>query len=170
MTKPVPPVAQGQVRVPLNKAHTPPYRVAGLVLALAMALVFTVTWYQFRGYFGTKVQLYVMASRAGLSMDAGSKVTYNGVPIGRLKEAEVVSADGERPQARLVLNVDPEYLGLLPRNVDVKLLATTVFGNKYISFTSPPNPSPQRLKSGDVVDAVSVTTEFNTLFETITAI
>ncbi|MEZ0052561.1 virulence factor Mce-like protein [Mycobacterium sp. MAA66] len=170
MTNPLPPVAQGQVRAPLNKVRTPPYRVAGLVLALAMALVLTVTWYQFRGYFGTKAQLYVLASRAGLSMDPGSKVTYNGVPIGRLKEAEVVSVNGENPQARLVLNVDPEYLGLLPRNVDVKLLATTVFGNKYIAFTSPPNPSPQRLKGGDEVDAVSVTTEFDTLFETITAI
>ncbi|MGB8406925.1 MAG: MlaD family protein, partial [Mycobacterium sp.] len=170
MTNSQPPVAEGQVQAPLNKDRTPPYLIAGVVLALVASVILALTWAQFRGYFDTKAQLYVMASRSGLSMDAGSKVTYNGVPIGRLKEAEVVSADGERPQARLVLNVDPEYLDLLPRNVDVKLLATTAFGNKYISFTSPPNPSPQRLKSGDVVDAVSVTTEFNTLFETITAI
>ncbi|WP_261861385.1 MCE family protein, partial [Mycobacterium montefiorense] len=40
----------------------------------------------------------------------------------------------------------------------------------YIAFTSPANPSPQRLKSGDVINASGVTTEFNTLFETITAI
>ncbi|MEZ0052417.1 virulence factor Mce-like protein [Mycobacterium sp. MAA66] len=170
MTTPQHAIADGQVRAPLNTDKNPPYKIAGFALAVIMSIVLAVTWAQFRGYFDTKAQLYVLASRSGLSMDAGSKVTYNGVPIGRLKAAEAITGDGEKPEARLVLNVDPEYLDLLPRNVDVKLLATTAFGNKYIAFTSPPAPSPQRLKSGDVVDAVSVTTEFNTLFETITAI
>jgi phospholipid/cholesterol/gamma-HCH transport system substrate-binding protein len=170
MTNPRPPLAAGLVRAPLNKERTPPYKLAGLAFALALVAVVALTWFHFRGYFDTKAQLYVMASRAGLSMDPGAKVTYNGVPIGRLTAAEAVTADGAAPRSRLVLNVDPEYLGLLPRNVDVKLLATTAFGNKYIAFTSPPNPLPQRLKTGDVVDAVNVTTEFNTLFETITEI
>ncbi|HEX7824053.1 MAG TPA: MCE family protein, partial [Mycobacterium sp.] len=113
---------------------------------------------------------YVMYNRSGLSMDPGSKVTYNGVPIGRLQAAEAQSGSDGRTQAKLVLSVDPQYVGLLPANVDVKLLATTAFGNKYISFTSPANPSPQRVNSGDVINASGVTTEFNTLFETITAI
>jgi phospholipid/cholesterol/gamma-HCH transport system substrate-binding protein len=139
-------------------------------VAVVAIAAMTLTWLQFRGAFDTKAQLYVLASRAGLSMDNGSKVTYNGVPIGRLTGSEVVAAPGEKAEAKLILNVDPRYLDVLPRNVDVKLLATTVFGNKYISMTSPPNPTPQRLKAGDTVNAVSVTTEFNTLFETITAI
>ena len=45
-----------------------------------------------------------------------------------------------------------------------------MFGNKYISFTSPKNPTPQRITSSDVIDATSVTTEFNTLFETLTSV
>ena len=45
-----------------------------------------------------------------------------------------------------------------------------MFGNKYISFTSPKDPSPQRITSSDVIDASNVTTEFNTLFETLTSI
>ena len=48
--------------------------------------------------------------------------------------------------------------------------ATTVFGNKYISFSSPKDPSPQRITSHDVIEASSVTTEFNTLFETVMSI
>ena len=48
--------------------------------------------------------------------------------------------------------------------------ASTVFGNKYVAFSSPENPATQRLSDGDVVDASSVTTEFNTVFETVTAI
>lgn len=167
---PLPPVAEGQVHAELNKDRTPPYRLAGLALALVCGLVLAVVWFQFRGHFDTKARLYVLSTRAGLAMDPGSKVTYNGVPIGRLKDAEVVSVGDGNQEARLGLDVDPQYLSLLPRNVDVRLLATTAFGNKYIAFTSPKNPSPQRLKGGDVVDAVSVTTEFDTLFETITAI
>jgi len=168
--QPLPPVAAGQVHAPLNRDRTPPYKIAGLIVALVAAAGMTLTWLQFRGAFDSKAQVYVLASRAGLSMDNGSKVTYNGVPIGRLKGSEVVAAPGEKAQAKLILDVDPRYLDVLPRNVDVKLLATTVFGNKYISMTSPPNQTPQRLKGGDTVNAVSVTTEFNTLFETITAI
>jgi phospholipid/cholesterol/gamma-HCH transport system substrate-binding protein len=45
-----------------------------------------------------------------------------------------------------------------------------VFGNKYISLSSPKDPSAQRISSSDVIEASSVTTEFNTLFETITEI
>ena len=45
-----------------------------------------------------------------------------------------------------------------------------MFGNKYISFSSPKDPSPQRITSQDVIDASSVTTEFNTVFETVTSI
>lgn len=167
---PPPPIAPGQVHAPLNPDRSPPYRAGAVGLVLFFVLVLALTWSQFRGYFDTKATLYVVYNRSGLSMDPGSKATYNGVPIGRLQAAEAQIGNDGRPQAKLVLSVDPQYLNLLPKNVDVKLLATTAFGNKYISFTSPSNPSPQRLKSGDVINASGVTTEFNTLFETITAI
>ncbi|OBJ40549.1 MCE-family protein MCE1A [Mycolicibacterium mucogenicum] len=157
-------------RAPLNHYRTPPYKLVGLALAVVTATVLTLAWCQFRGYFKNTAQLFVLSSRSGLSMDPGSKVTFNGVPIGRLKAAEAITGENHTPQARLVLDVDPQYLNLVPRNVDVKLLATTVFGNKYVAFTVPPDPSPRRLKDGDVVDAAGVTTELNTLFETVTAI
>ncbi len=53
-------------------------------------------------------------------------------------------------------------------SADIK--ATTVFGNKYVSFSSPENPSAQRISASGVIDVSSVTTEFNTLFETVTSI
>ena len=167
---PPPPIAPGQIHAPLNSPRTPPYRTGMVGMLLFFVLVLALTWAQFRGYFDTKAPLYVVYDRSGLAMDPGSKVTFNGVPIGRLQAAQTQSADDGRTQARLVLSVDPQYLDLLPSNVDVKLLATTAFGNKYIAFTSPAHPSPQRIKSGDVINASGVTTEFNTLFETITSI
>lgn len=151
---------------PLNDPKEPPYRMAGTVLVLIVALVFGMTWALFRGYFDSGVTVVVLAERAGLSMDPGSKVTFNGVPIGRLQSAGVVT-DGRGARARLDLDVKPQYLSLIPANVDAQLRATTVFGNKYISFLSPANPATDRLRPDAVIEASATTTEFNTVFETI---
>ena len=164
MTAPQPPA-----RAPLNNPKVPPYKLAGLVLLLVAVLVLALTWMQFRGMFEDKVTVTVLSDRAGLSMDPGSKVTFNGVPIGRLRAVDVMTVD-DSPQAKLTLDVKPKYLELIPENVTAELRATTVFGNKYISFASPRNPSTKRLQAGAAVHAGGVTTEFNTLFETITAI
>ncbi|WP_139334516.1 MlaD family protein, partial [Mycobacterium colombiense] len=51
-----------------------------VVCALILALIYG----QFRGAFTEKTQLTMIAARAGLVMDPGSKVTYNGVEIGRV--------------------------------------------------------------------------------------
>ncbi|MFV8243783.1 MCE family protein [Mycolicibacterium peregrinum] len=159
----------GVPHAPLNKPKVPPYKLAGLILALVTMVVFALTWMQFRGTFEKKTQLTVLSGRAGLSMDPGSKVTFNGVPIGRLASIDVVTVD-DNPEAKLILDVKPQYLKLIPENVSAELRATTVFGNKYISFLSPPNPSTERLSPSTPIRAQGVTTEFNTLFETITAI
>ncbi|NOP98389.1 MULTISPECIES: MCE family protein [Mycolicibacterium] len=153
----------------LNKPKIPPYKLAGLILALVTMMVLALTWMQFRGSFEKKTQLTVLSGRAGLSMDPGSKVTFNGVPIGRLASIDVVTVD-DNPEAKLILDVKPQYLKLIPENVTAELRATTVFGNKYISFLSPSNPSPERISPSTPIRAQGVTTEFNTLFETITAI
>ena len=71
--------------------------------------------------------------------------------------------------AQLNLEVKPRYVPLIPSNVDASIKASTVFGNKYVSFTSPKNPK-ARISPSDVIDASGVTTEFNTLFETLTNI
>jgi phospholipid/cholesterol/gamma-HCH transport system substrate-binding protein len=154
---------------PINAPRTPPYKLAGLVLSLLTIAAIVLVYFQFRGDFLPREQLTMMSARAGLSMDPGAKVTYNGVEIGRVASVDEVSV-GDQPRAKITMDVDPDYMKLLPANVDAKISATTVFGNKYISFTSPKNPTPQRIKSSDVIDATNVTTEFNTLFETLTEV
>jgi phospholipid/cholesterol/gamma-HCH transport system substrate-binding protein len=154
---------------PVNEPRTPPYKLAGLVLTLLTIAAIVLVYFQFRGDFLQREQLTMMSDRAGLSMDPGAKVTYNGVEIGRVASVDEVSV-GDAPKAKITLDVDPKYMNLLPANVEARISATTVFGNKYISFTSPKDPSPQRIKTSDVIDASSVTTEFNTLFETVTSV
>jgi phospholipid/cholesterol/gamma-HCH transport system substrate-binding protein len=139
--------------------------VAVTILIVIVVLVFL----QFRGDFTPTTDLTLMADRSGLAMESGSKVTYNGVQIGRVGPVAAVEV-GDQTKARLTLKVNPRYLGLIPANVDAKVTASTVFGNKYVSFSSPKNPVPQRITSSDVIDVSWVTTEFNTLFETVVSV
>ncbi|OBF58448.1 MCE family protein [Mycolicibacterium monacense] len=156
-------------RSPVNKPRTPPYKLAGLILLVVFAVIATLVAFQFRGDFTPREKLTMMAARAGLNLDPGTKVTFNGVEIGRVADVNAVSV-GDEPRARISLEVDPDYVKLIPANVVADISATTVFGNKYVSFTTPPDPVPQRIKSTDVIDVTSVTTEFNTLFETVVSV
>ncbi|QLL05199.1 MCE family protein [Mycobacterium vicinigordonae] len=152
-----------------NPPRIPPYKTAAVVFLLVFAAVLGFVWFQFRGRLTSKTPLTLLAPRAGLVMDPGSKVTYNGVEIGRVASISEVQRDGV-PVAKFVLDVNPDYIRLIPANVDANIRATTVFGNKYVSLTSPRDPMPQRITPEHVIDARSVTTEFNTLFETLTSI
>lgn len=147
----------------------PPYRTIGLGALMVIGLVGFLVYSQFRGDFIPKTTLTMIASRAGLVTDPGAKVTYNGVQIGRVSSISEVAHDGV-PAAKLLLDVDPKYVATLPANVAATIKATTVFGNKYVSLASPGNPTTQRITPATPIDATSVTTEFNTLFETLTAI
>lgn len=147
----------------------PPHKRAGLVLLTIIGLVGTLVFLLFRGDLSATTALTVESGRSGLVLDRGAKVTFNGVAIGRVSDIRVVQRDGESA-AVLTAEVGSRYLSVIPANVRADVRASTIFGNKYLDFTSPENPSAQRISSADVVTATSVTTEFQTLFETVTGI
>ena len=154
---------------PLNTQRRPPLKIAGAILLIILALIVTFVSLEFRGKLTPTTQLTVISSRSGLVMDPNSKVTFNGVEIGRVKSISA-QMEGGKEAAKLLLDVNPRFIPLIPSNVNADIQATTIFGNKYVSLSSPTNPSPARITSSDVIDARSVTVEFNTLFETITSI
>ncbi|MDM4139987.1 MULTISPECIES: MCE family protein [Mycobacterium] len=154
---------------PRRSRARPPYRTAGLLTVMVMGLIGSLLYLQFRGALTPTTKLTMVAARAGLVMDPGSKVTYNGVQIGRVSSISETTHDG-RPAARIVLNITPKYLKQIPANVAAAVKATTVFGNKYVALSSPKNPAAQPITPSMVIDATSVTTEFNTLFETLMSI
>ena len=149
--------------------HKPPYKVAGAVFLIITIFTAALLYLQFRGDLTRKAQLTLLAPRAGLVVERGAKVTYNGVEIGRVSGISLVDTD-DGHQAELTLDVNPRYLEGIPVNVGAEIRATTVFGNKYISFTSPERASPQHITDRDVIDVSAVTTEFNTVFETVIAL
>ncbi len=154
---------------PLNDTRTPPIRLAGAILLLIFAIILTFVILQFRGTLKPKTYLTMVAARAGLVMDPNAKVTYNGVAVGRVNKIEPTQVDGKEA-AKFQLEVDPKFIKYIPANVDADIQATTIFGNKYVSLSTPRDPSSQRVGPSDVIDARSTTTEFNTLFETVTSL
>lgn len=144
------------------------YKFVAVGFLAVSALVLAAVYVQFRGGFTPTTSLTMLSARAGLVMDPGSSVTYNGVQIGRVASIEPTERNG-RPAAKFTLDVKPRYVKLLPANVDAEIVATTLFGNKYVSLSSPEHPDTKRFNpKKDVIDATAVTTEVNTLFETIT--
>jgi phospholipid/cholesterol/gamma-HCH transport system substrate-binding protein len=154
---------------PMNSSRRPPLKLAGAIFLVLAVVLVALVYLQFRGDLTPKTTLTMVSDRAGLVMDPGSKVTYNGVEIGRVSNVAAVDRGG-KSVAELTLQVAPHYIPLIPANVDAQIKASTVFGNKYVSFTSPKDPVKTRISSADVIKTSHVTTEFNTLFETLTSI
>ncbi|WP_372510027.1 MlaD family protein, partial [Mycobacterium mantenii] len=65
-----------------------------LIVLAVLAVIFSLVYVQFRGGFTEKTELTMLAARAGLVMDPGSKVTYNGVEIGRVGSISETVRDG----------------------------------------------------------------------------
>jgi len=149
--------------------HRPPYKLAGAVLLAIVVVLGFLLGKQYRGDFVDQIELTVISGRAGLVVDPGSKVTLNGVEIGRVSRMGTTDVDGIE-QAVITLEVQDRYLPSIPSNILADVRASTVFGSKYVSFRSPKEPSAVPISRNDVIRVQSVTTEFNTLFETVTSI
>ncbi|OBF03946.1 MCE-family protein MCE1A [Mycobacterium sp. ACS4054] len=147
----------------------PPYKSVGLVTLVIMGVVGSLLYLQFRGDLTRTTRLTMVAARAGLVMDPGSKVTYNGVQIGRVAGISEITRDG-KPAAKVALDITPRYVEMIPANVAATIKATTVFGNKYVALSSPPHPAARSITPSTVIEATSVTTEFNTVFQTLLSI
>ena len=72
----------------LDQRGAPPYKTAGLVMVILSAGALALMYAQFRGDFTSKTPLTMLSQRAGLVVDPGSKVTYNGVEIGKVHDPQ----------------------------------------------------------------------------------
>jgi phospholipid/cholesterol/gamma-HCH transport system substrate-binding protein len=95
-------------------------------------------------------------------MEPGAKVKLRGVEVGR-----VATVTGGAGTTSLKLEMFPDQIGYIPANVQAEIKATTVFGAKYVDLTAPDDPTPKRLAAGAVLVSRNVSTEVNTVFETL---
>ena len=98
-------------------------------------------------------------------METNAKVKLRGVQVGRVAAIE----GGSEPVA-LKFEIYPDQIEHIPANVEAQIRATTVFGAKFVDLVYPSDPSPQRLKAGQVLRSRNVSVEVNTVFENVVGV
>jgi phospholipid/cholesterol/gamma-HCH transport system substrate-binding protein len=140
--------------------------LAGLGTVVAIAAIFALAVSLFRGSFTPTTPVTVISDRAGLVMNPDAKVKMRGVEVGKVSSIEA-RPDGT---AAIHLAMDPNQLHLIPSNVAVDIASQTVFGAKSVQLQAPPDPSPQRLHAGQVIQSQHVVVEINTVFQQLVAV
>jgi phospholipid/cholesterol/gamma-HCH transport system substrate-binding protein len=140
--------------------------VIGLLAVVMVAAIVFVCTELFQGRFTDTVPLTVLSPRAGLVMNVDAKVKLLGVDIGRVDSIDALP-DG---RAAIHLAIYPGQLRQIPGNSHIDISSPTVFGAKSVEFVPPAVASSDVLRPGQVLDAQSVTVEFNTIFEQLTTL
>ena len=127
--------------------------VAGVAFltVIATLIAFSIAIYQ--KAFEQVTMVTIKADRAGLQLPKFGDVRIHGVLVGQVRQ---IAQDGE--QASIQVALQPDEARQIPENVRVQILPTTLFGQKYISFVRPDQPSSTPLSDGDVIPADRVQT------------
>lgn len=138
----------------------------GLITVVVIGAIVAATIVLFQGGATESVPVTVLSPRAGLVMNPDAKVKLHGAQVGKVSSIENLQ-DG---RAAIHLAIDPSWLHLIPANTRVDIESTTVFGSKFVQLEPPPDPSPQSLKAGQVLDSNHVTVEINTVFQQLVSV
>jgi phospholipid/cholesterol/gamma-HCH transport system substrate-binding protein len=125
----------------------------GTIFLISIALLagFSIAVYQ--KVFEPVTMVTIKADRAGLQLAKFGDVRIHGVLVGQVRS---ISQDGK--EASIKVGLRPEAARKIPSNVQVEILPTTLFGQKFISFIDPQNPSDKPLADGDVISSDRVET------------
>ncbi len=127
--------------------------LCGLVFLVAVGLLIALSIAIYDKAFQTVTTVTIRADRAGLQLERYGDVRVHGVLVGQVRKV-----DQNGTKAVITVAVSPKSAKEIPENVGVQILPTTLFGQKYISFTDPKHPSSKHLTDGDVIPASRVTT------------
>ena len=136
-----------------------------LILLLLVIAAIWLTQALFTGSLKKFVPVTLTSDRSGLVMESDAKVKLRGVQVGRVSAIE-----GGTEPVKLKLEIYPDQIEHIPANVEAQIRATTVFGAKFVDLVYPSDPSPQRLKAGQVLVSRNVSVEVNTVFENVVGV
>jgi phospholipid/cholesterol/gamma-HCH transport system substrate-binding protein len=111
------------------------------------------------------VHAEVIADRSGLLLDRKADVTLRGIKIGEARSIDPVAG-----KAVVQIAIDRGYSDAVPANSTAQIIAPTVFGAKFIDLVPPLSPSTETISDGAVIQATSVSTETNSVFESLMAL
>lgn len=138
---------------------------AGWWTAILVVVLIAFVWVcaaVFAGTFSPYVPVSLTSERAGLVMESGAKVKLRGVQVG-----QVAAIDGGQNPVRLSLELFPDKVEYIPENAQAEIRANTIFGAKYVDIIYPDDPSSQHISAGAVLQSRNVSTEVNTVFQSM---
>jgi phospholipid/cholesterol/gamma-HCH transport system substrate-binding protein len=122
-----------------------------LALLLAPVVLASCTWRGIanvplpvgRGTSSDHLTIYVQMPDT-LALNTNSRVRVADVWVGTVRDISL-----KNWIATLTLDLDPSVK--LPANATAKIGQTSLLGTQHVELAAPPNPSPQQLKSGDII-------------------
>jgi len=127
--------------------------VAGVVFLTVIALLIGLSIAVYQKKFDRVTMVTIHADRAGLQLARFGDVRLNGVLVGQVR-----SVDEDGQQAVIKVAIEPDEAKDIPENVDVQIIPTTLFGQKFIQLVKPQSPTSQSLHDGQVIPAGRVET------------
>ena len=127
--------------------------LAGVVFVTVVAMLIGLSIAIYQKKFESATMITIQADRAGLQLAKFGDVRINGVLVGQVR-----SIEEKDDQASIRVALKPSSAKEIPANVGVQILPTTLFGQKYVAFVRPDDPSPDSLEDGDVIPADRVET------------
>jgi phospholipid/cholesterol/gamma-HCH transport system substrate-binding protein len=133
-------------------------QVLGVVLIALVAGLIGLSVARYLKVFEPAVMITLRANEAGLMLPQYGDVRLHGVLVGQIRE---ISHTGRK--AVIDVAIEPSQADQIPANVGVQILPTTLFGQKYVSFVEPENPSGDAIAEGDVIppSRIATSTELN---------
>lgn len=128
--------------------------LAGVCYFLVIAMLIALSIAIYDKKFTRSTTVTVMADQAGQQLSRFGDVRMHGALVGHV---EKITSKGN--QAEITLSLRPDAARAIPADVDVRILPTTLFGQKFVDLVPPENSaSTAHLKNGAVIPADRVTT------------
>ncbi|WP_182379972.1 MCE family protein [Nocardioides sp. WS12] len=105
------------------------------------------------------VEVSLTTTTPGLELNPNSDVKLQGLRVGVVRE---VVSTGEA--ARVILEIDPDKVSLIPANIDAAIVPKTLFGEKYVDLRVPPQASTTPIADGGVIEQSKTSVEIGAMF------
>ena len=127
--------------------------IAGVAFITVIAVLVGLSIAIYQKAFSDPTMVTIKAEDAGLQLAKFGDVRRHGALVGHVRE---ITNDGK--QAVIKVALVPASAEAIPENIDIEILPTTLFGQKYIAIKDPADPSEKSLSDGDVIPADRVRT------------
>jgi phospholipid/cholesterol/gamma-HCH transport system substrate-binding protein len=146
-------------------------RLMGLALVLLMVFIVGFCLALFNKAFKPTETVYLRTETVGNQLSPQGDVKVRGVIVG-----EIASVDSDGSGGVIEMSMDPDFLPTIPSNTTAMLIPKTLFGERYVSLSIPPNGSSRPLQEGDTVtqdrseNATETEQVLNNLLPVLTAV